>query len=787
MRKVFALFGTIALDGVSTVNKQLSSMDKSFKEFSKKVTKSGKQLQKLGTGMSKNITAPIAAATAAITALSIKTGQYADKLLDLEQITGISTAGLQRFEHLARIAGVNFETLTGAATKFIARIPQIEKGTSDTAKSFDELGINLRNSDGELRSMDELFPEIIKKLQNISNVTERNAIAQQLFSKSLNDLAPVMGMTNEQLDQAFQEAEDLGLIMSKDSLNAANDFRIEIEKLQKQMSFLGAEIGISFLPILKDIIIPFIKNQIVPAFKSFAERIQNVANWFNNLNPQLKNIIMGITGFAAVLGPALIGLGKLLVLLGSLRNAILLVNAAFTANPIGLVTVAVVALGVAIYNLTKNYKNVNAELEKNQKFLKDDIANTRLQTQIGIIEELIYNYDKLARVNELNLTNDELRETNNQIDILETNLGDFGIAFEGGFVRRIELARNKLKELKGEVKDSEEVFEPAVIKGKSDAEIKREIEAEENARLEAKAAKLQEEITLQEKHNQELIEVNKIVDDNLNEMQKERLENEKKTNEELRKEKEKNQKADEEAIAAANERYKNHQRIFKETVVDSVFQAGGIITGFFENQMISADNAYKKRKEYIENNVEDEEERSKQLNALEKQYQTKREDIQRKQALIDKAQALFSIALNTATSISRVLWNPILVGVVSALGAAQAALVASKPIPLQKGGYTEGSASGTLGMFGERNTEELILPLDIGINKLATSLVEKLGSMTLSGDNNAAALTGAKSNKNFTLNIGTFIGDDRGIKELTRKIIPILNSENQRKGQPVYV
>ena len=785
MRKIFALFGTIALDGVSTVNKQVSSMDKSFKEFSKQVTKSGKQLQKLGAGMSKNITAPIVAATAAITALSVKTGQYADKLLDLEQITGISTDGLQRFEHLARVAGVNFETLTGAATKFTARIPQIEKGTNDTAKSFANLGINLRDSDGELRSMDELFPEIIKKLQNISNVTERNAIAQQLFGKSLNDLAPVLGMTSEQLDRTLQEAEDLGLLMSKDSLNAANDFRIEIEKLQKQFSMMGAEIGLAFLPILKDTIVPLIKNQVVPLFKQFAERIQNIANWFNSLSPRMRDIILGITGFAAALGPALVGLGKLLVLLGSLRNAILLVNAAFTANPIGLVTIAVVALGVAIFDLTKKYKNVNEEIEKNQRFLKEDLANKRLQEQVLIIEELIWYYDKLARVNEFNLTNKELRETNEAINNLETNLGDFGIAFEGGFIRRIELAKEKLQELKGEVKDAEEVFEPAVIKGKSDAEIKAEMEREEDARLEAKAAKLQEEITLQEKRNQELIEANRIVDDQLKEMEREREEETKRINKELRDEKKKNEKADQDAINAANNRYKEHKRIFKETVIDSVFQAGDIISGFFENQMIAADNAYQKRREHIENNVTDEEERAKQLNNLENEYQTKREDIQRKQALIDKAQALFSIALNTATSITRVLWNPVLVGVVSALGAAQAAIVAAKPIPLQKGGYTEGSPTGSFAMFGERNTEELVLPLDIGVNKLASALVDKLNMMSQSGDT-AAALTGAKSNKNFTLNIGTFIGDDRGIKELTRKIIPIINHENQRKGIPVY-
>jgi hypothetical protein len=43
------------------------------------------------------------------------------------------------------------------------------------------------------------------------------------------------------------------------------------------------------------------------------------------------------------------------------------------------------------------------------------------------------------------------------------------------------------------------------------------------------------------------------------------------------------------------------------------------------------------------------------------------------------------------------------------------------------------------------------------------------------------------NNSNLILNIGTFIGDDKGLKNLTRKIIPILNSEGKRKGVAAYV
>ena len=48
-RKVYALFGSIALDGMKTVNKQLAGFDKNLKNASKQLAKTGRQFEKIGT------------------------------------------------------------------------------------------------------------------------------------------------------------------------------------------------------------------------------------------------------------------------------------------------------------------------------------------------------------------------------------------------------------------------------------------------------------------------------------------------------------------------------------------------------------------------------------------------------------------------------------------------------------------------------------------------------------------------------------------------------------------
>jgi hypothetical protein len=60
MRKVFALFGTIALEGIQTVNKQMSELERKAKRTEREITKFGKNIEKVGKNLT-IMTAPLLA------------------------------------------------------------------------------------------------------------------------------------------------------------------------------------------------------------------------------------------------------------------------------------------------------------------------------------------------------------------------------------------------------------------------------------------------------------------------------------------------------------------------------------------------------------------------------------------------------------------------------------------------------------------------------------------------------------------------------------------------------
>lgn len=75
--------------------------------------------------------------------------------------------------------------------------------------------------------------------------------------------------------------------------------------------------------------------------------------------------------------------------------------------------------------------------------------------------------------------------------------------------------------------------------------------------------------------------------------------------------------------------------------------------------------------------------------SIEEKFARKRRELEKKQAIQDKIQALFNAAINTAVSVTRVIWNPILAALVGAAGAVQIAAIASRPIPALKIGVKD--------------------------------------------------------------------------------------------------
>jgi hypothetical protein len=313
---------------IDELKKGLSNAQNQLQEFGKKATS-------IGVSLSKNVTAPIAAIGAAAFANTVRIGNFADALLDLEQQTGLSTDALQEYRQVTTQAGVATDTIAQAAENLQKRFARGEEGSKDLSDGLAAIGVSAKDASGGLRDIDSILEETITQLADIENVTERNQLAFKIFGQSASALIPVLSLGSKEINNAKQQARDLGLVLSKDALNGANDFRIAFDTLKNTVGGIANEIGIAFIPIANKLV-DILQNNVIPVIRS-------VINFFNNLSPTVKTVIAVVVGLVAAIGPLLAGLGFFITtILPALKIGLAAVTALF--SPLILKIVAITAL-----------------------------------------------------------------------------------------------------------------------------------------------------------------------------------------------------------------------------------------------------------------------------------------------------------------------------------------------------------------------------------------------------------------------------------------------------------
>lgn len=828
-RALFTLFGKIGMKGVEDVEKDLKGIEKSAKKIQKSLNKLSRNVKKTGTSLTKSLTTPIVAIAGSITLLSKKTGEYADKLLDLEQITGLSTENLQKFEHVSREAGVSFDGLTSVITKFQSRLPQIIEGSGRASEAMQDLGVNVLDTEGNLKDMNDLFPEILKSLNDIEDITLRNSIAQQIFGRSMKDLAPVLALTSEEIESIGKEAEEMGLILSKDSLQSANKFRIGMEKLKAQFVSVFRTISINFIPILSNTVLPLIKNQIIPIIIKFSEYIKSIGVWFNDLNPKIKKTVAGLITFAAIFGPITIVIGKFI---GALtlavkafvvfRSALSLFNAVLIKNKIGLIIFAIITLITSLYLLNKNWASVvewtkKAFTEMTHwasiffNYIKINSIEA-LKILINLVEGFSKIVPSLGKKIELLNAKLDLMRAKTELNTLEHKkaLGEMhkidkahkkqketleGLinklnGYNVGLVKNTLILKNNAKTLREVEREQAELTRKAIADAKED-ERKRREEAIESKKEELRIKKEFEKAWSKKVIMQTSNRMQTIL-----QMEKDALEEAKKIRADEFKVKQfyfneivslRKQMAEEEKVLAEENLARKRQELIaiKEAYIDTFGSIFELLSNFYALQIKQVESRKRKEINAINKTKMTEEQKVAAIEKIEIGADKKITDLRRKQAKMDKANAILGIVVNTSEAISRAYaemsWQAatVVAAIIGTIGAAQIGIVASEPIPFAGGGLVMSNpGKGINAIIGEGREDEVVFPLDKGVDLLFEKLMNKIDTY----DNRSLSQPFAEPQNPVVFNVGTLIADDSGIEELERRMRTFEIREDQRRG-----
>jgi hypothetical protein len=648
--------------------------------------------------------------------------------------------------------GVVFQDVIGGANKQVKNLTEnyglssieSKKLLSDTGDLLTGFGFTQKAALDLSKRVSELGVDLAS-FTNIEGGAEQAVRALSSAMLGETERAKALGIVIRQdskefinLVARFQESEGMTLlqakamaaltIATKQSKNAIGDFNRTQHSAANQARILQAR--------FQDLIID-IGEKLVPIAQKLITGIQKivkrVSDWIKE-NPALSAAIIKVTltigALMAVLGPFLLilpqiasGIGLVMGALSAVNPVILIGVAAITALKVAfsvLKTAQIAAMKAivetndalvsSIQTVREFAKVANAE---DQAFIKrarerfKAMGKTRTETEI-LIEKLLNRRSKNFRA----FSQERNKQEKELTDEEKRQIAARALAAEEARKKAAEAAKKAMADRKKELEANNQIlaeqmegFEALTLfqieqqqeleKFKEEQDLKRQIN---------EATGLQKSLLiLRQKQLAEKAAIETQFADKT--MANEALLELEKAHQEER----------QKIINDFNE--KNKKTIWDHA--NAFLSAANFINSIVQNasqaRMNQLDNEFEERKTWIEENIADETEREKALEALEDEFTAKKKDAARKSAIADKAVAIMGAVVNTAQAVTKAFAQGGIFGfataaIMAAAGAAQIAVIKSQPIPLQQGGITQGATPAVVG--DNPSGTEAIIPLE---------------------------------------------------------------------------
>ena len=258
-----------------------------------------------------------------------------------------------------------------------AKLKDAEAGTASTSV-LAQMGIATKDQNGNNRDSISVMADVAEWYSKQTDKTAAAALASKALGRNWQTLLPVLSGGKAGIQALTDEAHKNGLEMGQGQVNAIAAYNKSLADNKSAEEGLTVQTGLMILP-----------------FKTFIEDILGkLLGMLNSIPGPIKDIVVGGAALTAALlligGPLLMIVGMLPTIatgFGILTGALGTVGAAFSAEgiaagvawlatlgPIALVIAAVVAVGVAAYEIITHWSAVKDFFSGLWTWLKDFIG-----------------------------------------------------------------------------------------------------------------------------------------------------------------------------------------------------------------------------------------------------------------------------------------------------------------------------------------------------------------------------------------------------------------------------
>ena len=265
------------------------------------------------------VAAAIVKAEKALISMTKEAASNADDLLTLASVTGTTTDSVQELNYMADLTDVSFDRIKDSLKETTNKMQEAATGTGDAYEAYKRLKVEITNTDGSLRSAQDVFYDTIDALGEMKNKSGGDALAMDLMSESAQELNPLIELGSEKMQEYAQEAHDMGYALDRDALKSLQAVDDAYARLQNTQEGVKNQLSAEFAPYLEEFygdVTTMVKDGgkaikdsgIVDAFGMLLETVGDILNPMSDLSnnrvPALTKALQPLAKVMALMADA---------------------------------------------------------------------------------------------------------------------------------------------------------------------------------------------------------------------------------------------------------------------------------------------------------------------------------------------------------------------------------------------------------------------------------------------------------------------------------------------------
>ena len=192
-------------------------------------------------------------AVGAVNAFGVSTGKTIDELGRMARAAGVPTDRFSRLASATRLLGGDVNDLSSGLKDLSDKIIEAAKDSeSGAGKAFRQLGLDVRKSNGDIKSTEEMLNEVADALARVPSDTLRTSAAIDIFGGSAANLMPLLEKGAAGIEEYARQADRLGTVVTEAQSKTSRELLVRYRRVTEALRGIAYRVAEGVLPFLAE-------------------------------------------------------------------------------------------------------------------------------------------------------------------------------------------------------------------------------------------------------------------------------------------------------------------------------------------------------------------------------------------------------------------------------------------------------------------------------------------------------------------------------------------------------